>query len=58
MCALQVWRSAVMIALGLLLAASPTSTRRLHQPQPAIAEVKIDNFSFGPATLTVPSEQR
>ena len=30
-------------------------TARAEQAQAASAEVKVDNFSFGPATLTVPS---
>ena len=41
----------VMIATLLLFAASPGSSAKA--PQPASAEVKVDNFSFGPATLTV-----
>jgi plastocyanin len=40
-----------MIATLLLSAASPGVTA--ETPQPATLEVKIDNFSFGPATLTV-----
>jgi plastocyanin len=39
-------------ALGLLLAGSPNVTANTQQP--ATTEVKIDNFSFGPITLTVP----
>jgi len=43
----------VMVATLLLLSAgSPRSSAQT--PQPATAEVKVDNFSFGPATLTVP----
>ena len=42
----------VMIAL-LLLAGSPSATAA-DQPAAASAEVKIDNFSFGPQTVTVP----
>jgi plastocyanin len=41
-----------MIAL-LLLAGSP-SVSAADQPAAANAEVKIDNFSFGPQTVTVP----
>jgi len=41
----------VMIATLLLSAASPGSSAK--SPQPASAEVKVDNFSFGPTTLTV-----
>jgi plastocyanin len=43
--------AALMIATLLLSAASPGSSAQT--PQPGTAEVKIDNFSFGPATLTV-----
>jgi plastocyanin len=42
----------VMIAL-LLLVGSPNATAA-DQPAAASAEVKIDNFSFGPQTVTVP----
>jgi len=42
----------VMVATLLLSAASPGSPAKA--PQAASAEVKVDNFSFGPATLTVP----
>jgi plastocyanin len=42
----------VMIAL-LLLAGSPSVTAA-DQPVGGNAEVKIDNFSFGPQTVTVP----
>jgi plastocyanin len=41
----------VMIAMLLLLAGSPSVTAN---DQPSAAEVKIDNFVFGPQTLTVP----
>ena len=41
----------VMIATLLLSAASPGSSAK--SPQPASAEVKVDNFRFGPTTLTV-----
>ena len=43
----------VMIAMLLLLAGSPSVTAN-DQPSAANAEVKIDNFSFGPQTVTVP----
>jgi len=43
--------SIVMVAVILLSAASSDSSAKT--PQPAAAEVKVDNFSFGPATLTV-----
>ena len=43
----------VMIAIVVLFAGSPRVTAN-DQPSSANAEVKIDNFSFGPQTLTVP----
>jgi plastocyanin len=43
----------VIIAVVLLLAGSP-SVAANDQASAANAEVKIDNFSFGPATVTVP----
>jgi plastocyanin len=43
----------VMIAVLLLLVGSP-SVKANDQPSTANAEVKIDNFVFGPQTLTVP----
>jgi len=43
----------VMIVMLLLLAGSPSVTAN-DQPSAANAEVKIDNFSFGPQTVTVP----
>ncbi len=42
-----------MIAMLLLVAGSP-SVKANDQPSAANAEVKIDNFSFGPQTVTVP----
>jgi plastocyanin len=42
---------AVIVALGLLLAESPNAAA--NAPQPTATEVKIDNFSYGPATVTV-----
>lgn len=45
--------AAVMIAMVLLLAGSPSVTANTQQPSSAPAEVKIDNYSFGPRTLTV-----
>jgi plastocyanin len=45
--------AAVIIAIVLLLAGSPNVTANA-QPSAANTEVKIDNFSFGPATITVP----
>jgi plastocyanin len=43
----------VMIAMLLLFAGSASVTANA-QPPAANAEVKIDNFVFGPETLTVP----
>jgi plastocyanin len=43
----------VVIAIVLLLAGSPIVSAN-DQPSPANAGVKIDNFSFGPQTITVP----
>jgi plastocyanin len=43
----------VMIAMLLLLAGSPVVRANDHS-SPANAAVKIDNFAFGPQTLTVP----
>jgi plastocyanin len=43
----------VMIAMLLLVAGSARVAAN-DQPSAATAEVKIDNFSFGPQTLTVP----
>jgi plastocyanin len=43
----------VMIAMLLLLGGS-SAVRASDQPSAASAEVKIDNFSFAPQTLTVP----
>src|SRR6202795_2734575 len=48
------WLAApVMIAMLLLFAESPSVTAN-DQPSAAGAEVKIDNFVFGPQTITVP----
>jgi plastocyanin len=43
--------STAMVAVLLLSAVSSYSSAKT--PQPTTAEVKVDNFSFGPATLTV-----
>ena len=40
----------VVVATSLLSAGSPHSSAKI----PQTAEVKVDNFSFGPATMTVP----
>ena len=45
--------ASVIIALVLLLAGSPSVTAS-DQPSAANAVVKIDNFVFGPQTITVP----
>jgi plastocyanin len=47
------FRAAAMVALVLLSAGSRNVTANAQQGAPASAEVKIDNFSFTPATLTV-----
>ena len=43
----------LMMAIVLLFAGSPSATAN-DQPSAANAEVKIDNFVFGPQTITVP----
>jgi len=43
----------VMVAMVLLSAGSPTVTANTQQAASATSEVKIDNFSFGPGTITV-----
>jgi len=43
----------VMIAMAVLSVGSPSITANTQQPAAATAEAKIDNFSFGPGTLTV-----
>jgi plastocyanin len=45
--------AAAMIAMMLLSAGSPNGAVNAQQAAPATVEVKIDNFSFGPATVTV-----
>ena len=45
--------ASVVIAIVLLVAGSPSVTAS-DQPSAATAEVKIDNFVFGPQTITVP----
>jgi plastocyanin len=50
----NVWVAGVMLMISMLLPllGSP-SVAASDQPSAASAEVKIDNFSFGPQTLTV-----
>jgi plastocyanin len=52
------WRAtvalAIMIATGTLGSPSRGVAAGADQTVPAAAEVKIDNFSFGPQMLTVP----
>ena len=43
----------VLIAMLLLFARSP-SVKASHEPSAANAAVKIDNFVFGPQSITVP----
>ena len=45
--------AAVMVGTTLLLAQSTNVAATTQQPAPAAGDVKVDNFSFGPATLTV-----
>ncbi|MGA8102756.1 MAG: cupredoxin domain-containing protein [Candidatus Acidiferrales bacterium] len=45
--------AAVMIAMVLLSVGSPNGAANTQQAAPATVEVQIDNFSFGPATVTV-----
>jgi plastocyanin len=42
-----------IVAMAVLLAGSPNAAAKAQQPAAATAEVKIDNFSFGPGTVTV-----
>jgi len=44
----------VPMMIAMLLLAGSSSVKANEQPATANAEVKIDNFSFGPQTLTVP----
>jgi plastocyanin len=45
--------AAVKVAMALLLAESTNIAANTQPPAPATADVKVDNFGFGPATLTV-----
>jgi plastocyanin len=45
---------AAPVMLGMLLLVESPNVTAADQPSAASAEVKIDNFSFGPPTLTVP----
>jgi plastocyanin len=47
----------VPLATALALGASQPKVKGAEtgQTQPAAVEVKIDNFSFGPATITIPA---
>jgi len=45
---------AMPVMIGLLLLVGSPKLRATDQPSAANAEVRIDNFSFGPETLTVP----
>ena len=44
----------VMIEILLLCAGTPSVMASSDKPSAATGEVKIDNFSFGPQTITVP----
>jgi plastocyanin len=43
----------LIAAMYLLLAGTPSVVANPQQPAATAAQVKIDNFSFGPATITV-----
>jgi plastocyanin len=45
--------TAEMVAMVVLSAGSPNVTANTQQAAPATSEVKIDNFNFGPGTITV-----
>ena len=42
-----------IVAITVLLVGSPKVAAKAQRPAAATSEVKIDNFSFGPGTLTV-----
>jgi plastocyanin len=44
---------AVVVIALLLLAGSPSVTANIQQSSSATAEVRVDNYSFGPQTLAV-----
>jgi plastocyanin len=50
---ITVMTAALVFGMG-MIAAGPKNFLAAAQEKTATAEVKIDNFSFGPATLTVP----
>src|SRR5581483_11252237 len=45
---------AMPVVIAMLLTAGSPTVRANTQPSAGKAEVKIDNFSFGPQTVTVP----
>lgn len=45
---------AVVTAIGLAIAAGSTKSYIVRAQEKSSSEVKIDNFSFSPSTLTVP----
>ena len=45
---------AMPVMIAMLLLGGSSTVRASDQPSAASAEVKIDNFSFAPQTLTVP----
>ena len=55
----RVWHTtlALLMTIAMAMLASPSRSAAAgpDQPPSASAEVKIDNFSFGPQTLTVPA---
>jgi plastocyanin len=51
---ISVLGTAVMLAVVLLMAGSLNIAASAQQAAPATVEVKIDNFSFAPASISVP----
>lgn len=49
-----VWMGLAITAATVLLNGPQSAAASAAQAQPANVEVKIDNFSFGPTTITVP----
>lgn len=46
---------AAIVVVAIVLSLAPTSIVKANDQSPAaISEIKIDNFSFGPQTITVP----
>ncbi len=49
----RMFHASLAATLLLLFTGSPRATAKTSEAAAKISEVKIDNFSFGPATLTV-----